>query len=666
VRAALLAVLVLLTCAVPAGAQDAPNIWFAGTQLIFDQAEMRAGTVAVGTADTGLQRFLARLGATLAYEPGQRYVVITTADRRTITFTLGDAQFTVAGASFRAPFAPYSAGAQAFLPLFALARALYVVPIDAGGETVLQPQLGALDVHNVGQTVVVTLRGATPLHFRRLAGDDGQVELLFTGVASTLDQSRIVGSPGLSQVTLLAEGTPRNPSTSVAFYGPADGVHVLGPSSSPNELTLIFAPAGTPLAGTPIPDEGDAVASVGAPAVTPAFTPPPEPSVPPDTSSDEDGDQTAASPQPGEAATVASPSPVASEMGAAVPAVVTAIDETPAESSFSVRVAVNAPVAYEWHRLLDGRWYLDLQNATLGIAPLDETPASDVVSSLRVRQMALQPIPVVRVAFTLPSDLAVDLEPSDSSLTITVGASADTDVARTGLGQIGDAGTIALAPVSSPLPSATPAAVATPWKFAPRTANAGLIVIDPGHGGSDSGAMGNGLVEKDLTLDIAGRLRRVLEARGWTVKLTRYTDVDVYQPNDSAHDELQARCDIANNAGARLFISIHVNSFTSSDLNGTTTYYYKDDSLPLAQAVHRHLAAALETKDDGIQKANFYVIHHTTMPAILIETAFLSNPGDAALLRSPTFLQKIAVSVADGVSDYAGAPPPPQTSMDIP
>jgi N-acetylmuramoyl-L-alanine amidase len=189
-------------------------------------------------------------------------------------------------------------------------------------------------------------------------------------------------------------------------------------------------------------------------------------------------------------------------------------------------------------------------------------------------------------------------------------------------------------------------------------------VIDPGHGGSDTGAQQNGLVEKDLTLDISQRLRTLLVARGWSVKLTRESDVDVYAANDSAHDELQARCDVANNAGARMFISIHINSFTTSDLKGTTTYYYKGVDLPLAQAVHRRLIAALGTTDDGVRKDNFYVIHHTTMPAILIETAFMSNPDDAVLLRSSFFRQKVALSVADGVGDYAGAPPPPQTSMD--
>jgi N-acetylmuramoyl-L-alanine amidase len=148
-----------------------------------------------------------------------------------------------------------------------------------------------------------------------------------------------------------------------------------------------------------------------------------------------------------------------------------------------------------------------------------------------------------------------------------------------------------------------------------------------------------------------------LVARGWQVQMTRTTDVDVYQPNDSAHDELQARDDIANQAGARLFVSVHTNSFSGSGPNGTTTYFYKGIDRAFADAIHRRFqGAALGTKDDGVIKNNFYVLVHSNMPAVLIETAFLSNPDDYALLSSPAWLQKIAQAIADGIGDYAGSP----------
>ncbi|MFZ0573936.1 MAG: N-acetylmuramoyl-L-alanine amidase, partial [Candidatus Cybelea sp.] len=182
--------------------------------------------------------------------------------------------------------------------------------------------------------------------------------------------------------------------------------------------------------------------------------------------------------------------------------------------------------------------------------------------------------------------------------------------------------------------------------------------IDPGHGGSDVGTMHGGLSEKELTLDMAKRLRAILIGRGWEVQMTRESDVDVYAPNDSPHDELQARDDIANKAGARLFVSIHVNAFINSGPYGTTTYISKPDDVAFAHFVESHLAAD-GTKDDGIIKSHLYVTLHARMPAVLIETAFLTNPGDYALLTSAAWRQKVAQEIADGIGQYAQAYPVP-------
>jgi N-acetylmuramoyl-L-alanine amidase len=92
-------------------------------------------------------------------------------------------------------------------------------------------------------------------------------------------------------------------------------------------------------------------------------------------------------------------------------------------------------------------------------------------------------------------------------------------------------------------------------------------------------------------------------------------------------------------------------------MNGTLTYYYKGSDQALANAIHRRLAGSISTVDKGVRKEEFYVIHHTTMPATLIEMAFLSNSSDAALLRSPGFLQRVAVAIADGLADYAASTP---------
>jgi N-acetylmuramoyl-L-alanine amidase len=185
-----------------------------------------------------------------------------------------------------------------------------------------------------------------------------------------------------------------------------------------------------------------------------------------------------------------------------------------------------------------------------------------------------------------------------------------------------------------------------------------LIVIDPGHGGSDRGTIHGGVAEADLTLDMAKRLRDILVARGWQVKLTHDSDVDVYSPNDSPRDELQARVNIANDAGARLFISIHVNAFINSGPYGTTYYVSKPDDTALARAVETHLESD-GTKDDGIIQSHMYVTYHTRMPAVLIETAFLSNPSDYALLTSTAWREKVVEEMADGIAQYAQEYPAP-------
>jgi N-acetylmuramoyl-L-alanine amidase len=126
-------------------------------------------------------------------------------------------------------------------------------------------------------------------------------------------------------------------------------------------------------------------------------------------------------------------------------------------------------------------------------------------------------------------------------------------------------------------------------------------------------------------------------------------------PDDRAY--LQTRCDAANDINARLFISIHINSAPVTSARGTTVYWYKPQDAPFAQAIDRALIPLAGTQDDGTRHENFYVVRHTTMPAVLIETAFLTNPGDVALLRSPEFLQNVAQGIANGVKAYTSANP---------
>jgi N-acetylmuramoyl-L-alanine amidase len=129
------------------------------------------------------------------------------------------------------------------------------------------------------------------------------------------------------------------------------------------------------------------------------------------------------------------------------------------------------------------------------------------------------------------------------------------------------------------------------------------------------------------------------------------------KPNPSDRAYLQTRDDVANDVNARMFISIHVNYSDSPSVNGTTFYWYKPEDQLLAQTLEKAVIPIAGTFDVGLRHENFYVTRHATMPAVLIETAFISNPHDAALLRSAAFLQNMAQGIANGVKAYAGSPP---------
>ncbi|NCO36566.1 MAG: hypothetical protein AUJ92_10165 [Armatimonadetes bacterium CG2_30_59_28] len=172
-----------------------------------------------------------------------------------------------------------------------------------------------------------------------------------------------------------------------------------------------------------------------------------------------------------------------------------------------------------------------------------------------------------------------------------------------------------------------------------------VIVVDPGHGGKDSGARGTtGIFEKDLTLDIGQRLSGLLRSTGATVLMTR---------EDDSYPTLKDRVAFAEENKADIFISVHVNaSPTPNKLCGTETYYYTDQSLPLAQYVHQSMIASLGRKNNGIRQRKFYVIHHTTMPSVLSETAYINHTDEEQLLSTPEFRQRAAEALFNGVRNF--------------
>jgi N-acetylmuramoyl-L-alanine amidase len=175
------------------------------------------------------------------------------------------------------------------------------------------------------------------------------------------------------------------------------------------------------------------------------------------------------------------------------------------------------------------------------------------------------------------------------------------------------------------------------------------IVIDPGHGGANSGAIGlTGLFEKAVTLDVSLRLAAKLRQAGATVIMTRHDDSTVY---------LAQRVTIAEAAGAHAFVSVHANAHPDRRVSGTETYYFRNktnyvESYYLAAHLQSELVKALGLRDIGVKHGNFHVIRETTMPSALVELAFLSNAGDEALLKTDKFRENSALAIFRGLERF--------------
>lgn len=182
-----------------------------------------------------------------------------------------------------------------------------------------------------------------------------------------------------------------------------------------------------------------------------------------------------------------------------------------------------------------------------------------------------------------------------------------------------------------------------------------IITLDPGHGGSDPGAIGaSGLKEKQITLEISMRVKELLEKEGAKVYMTRTTDKDVYAPNASDRAELQARVNVAEKHNSDLFLSLHINSSVNKSVGGFSSYYYPktDNDLKIAKAIQDKFAKNFGVDNLGVRQANFYVVKRCSMPATLLEMCFISNPKEEKLMKSKWFQKKTARLIVEGVKNY--------------
>jgi N-acetylmuramoyl-L-alanine amidase len=370
----------------------------------------------------------------------------------------------------------------------------------------------------------------------------------------------------------------------------------------------------------------------------------------------------------------------------------------------TVVIDMEDQVPYEVHRLMSPeRIYFDLHDTAL--APDLDGKTMDVGDASLTRVRIAQPVAgVTRIVLDTKdgSNFSVSMESNPYRLVVELRGSERTLMAKQTAPK---AASLKLTPVNSTLASANisptsalasaPAAalaVKAPGQSSSIPAKTGKfrIVLDAGHGGWDLGTVGHqGVVEKDLVLDVAQRLGKLLESRlGSEVVFTR-TD-DTYLP-------LEQRADIANQAQADLFVSVHANYSTSAEARGVETYYSNLFSAPgsrelekhddgtlakltpvslspgalhekiaeserLAASVQRALYSTLSASSPGIRNRGikdkpFVVLTGTTMPAILSEISFVSSPADERNLQNPAYRQQIAEALYQGISRYEQAAP---------
>ena len=317
-----------------------------------------------------------------------------------------------------------------------------------------------------------------------------------------------------------------------------------------------------------------------------------------------------------------------------------------------VHLEFSGPVQYEWSRLIapDYRFFVDLPNVILPDSKKELKVRHRHLSGVRISQNSGRPNPKARVVLDMSRPLEVKVSPGSNGKSLDIEIGSNTVEANTSIiSGNGITGSGSAQPASGS--GDEPVSVYRPKPGS----GVRTICIDPGHGGNDSGAYNRSLdvAEEDVTLDVGLRLRDLLRSSGWNVVMTRETDRDVSYAGSTDSEELWARAKVANDCGADVFVSIHCNSAANSAAEGTSIHAYKQGDIVLGEEMIAPLIRATGRRNRGVHQDRFYVLAHTQMPAVLVETAFVSHSEEGRLLGDPVFRQRIAEGLAEGLNNYA-------------
>lgn len=189
------------------------------------------------------------------------------------------------------------------------------------------------------------------------------------------------------------------------------------------------------------------------------------------------------------------------------------------------------------------------------------------------------------------------------------------------------------------------------------------VIVDAGHGGDDGGAIGiDGTVEKDINLDIALKLEKILKFYGFNVIMTRTQDIMTCDDGiDSMRkrkiSDIHNRFELMRKNPDAIFISVHQNKFEDSSQHGTQVFYSGNDerSKELAEAIQTSVTLTLQRKNDRVVKksgSGIYLLYHAKIPAVLVECGFISNSDEVKKLKDESYRMKLAILIADGLLKY--------------
>ncbi|QFT87226.1 Germination-specific N-acetylmuramoyl-L-alanine amidase precursor [Bacillus sp. THAF10] len=200
-----------------------------------------------------------------------------------------------------------------------------------------------------------------------------------------------------------------------------------------------------------------------------------------------------------------------------------------------------------------------------------------------------------------------------------------------------------------------------------------IIILDPGHGGPDGGAVGGDVLEKDVALQVSLFVRDYLQEQGALVLMTREEDKDLADPATKGYsrrkvEDLRKRIEMINESDGDLFISVHLNAIPSPRWRGAQTFYHRskhEDNARLAKFIQEEFRGNLENTDRYAKPMNsLFILKNADIPGALVEVGFLSNPAERSLLNTEEYQKSIAASIYNGImrhyTEEGELPDPPQ------